>query len=138
MTNAQYLKKCANLFKKNKKLYLLHCVSSYPTSSINANINNITSIKELSKKYKNIIPGYSSHDLTQIGSSLAIGAGAKMIEKHVKLKTNDWAHFDQTALDVNLEFPQFVEYLRSAEKMLGNDKKIILDVEHHKYHYRKS
>ena len=102
---------------------MLHCVSSYPTSSINANINNINTIKELSKKYKNIIPGYSSHDLTRIGSSLAIGAGAKMIEKHVKLKTNDWGHFDQTALDVNLEFPQFVEYLRSAEKMLGNDKK---------------
>ncbi|MDA9733442.1 N-acetylneuraminate synthase family protein [Candidatus Pelagibacter sp.] len=138
MTNANYLKKCANLFKKNKKIYMLHCVSSYPTSSINANINNITSIKELSKKYKNIIPGYSSHDLTRIGSSLAIGAGARMIEKHVKLKTNDWAHFDQTALDVNLEFPQFVEYLRSAEKMLGSDKKTILDVEHHKYYYRKS
>jgi N-acetylneuraminate synthase len=138
MTNENYLKKCANLFKRNKKLYMLHCVSSYPTSSINANINNIVSIKELSKKYKNIIPGYSSHDLTRIGSSLAIGAGAKMIEKHVKLKTNDWGHFDQTALDVNLEFPQFVEYLRNAEKMLGSDKKNILDVEHHKYNYRKS
>ena len=61
-----------------------------------------------------------------------------MIEKHVKLKTNDWGHFDQTALDVNLEFPQFVEYLRNAEKMLGSDKKNILDVEHHKYNYRKS
>ena len=116
MTNSSYLEKCAKLLA-NSKLYMLHCVSSYPTSSINANINNINTIKELSK---NIIPGYSSHDLTRIGSSLAIERGAKMIEK---LKKNDWGHFDQTALDVNLEFPQFVEYLRSAEKMLGNDKK---------------
>jgi len=138
MTNNSYLTKCAKLFKKNKKLYILHCISSYPTSSINVNINNINTIKELSKKYKNIIPGYSSHDLTRIGSSLAIGAGAKMIEKHVKLKTNDWAHFDQTALDVNLEFPQYVEHLRCAEKMLGSVNKNVLEVEHHKYNYRKS
>ena len=138
MTSKSYLEKCAKLFNKNSKLYMLHCVSSYPTSSINTNINNINTIKKLSKKYQNIIPGYSSHDLTRIGSSLAIGAGAKMIEKHVKLKTNDWGHFDQTALDVNLEFPQYVEYLRSAEKMFGSDKKTILDVEHHKYNYRKS
>lgn len=138
MTNEAYLEKCAKLFSENSKLYMLHCVSSYPTSSMNTNINNINAIKELSKKYSNIIPGYSSHDLTRIGSSLAIGAGAKMIEKHVKLKTNDWAHFDQTALDVNLEFPQYVEYIRSAERMLGSYKKKILKVEHHKYSYRKS
>lgn len=138
MTNKNYLQKTAHLFKENKKIYMLHCVSSYPTSAINTNINNINYIKKLSLKYKNIVPGYSSHDLTRIGSSLAIGAGARMIEKHIKLKSNDWAHFDQTALDVNLEFPQFVEYLRSAEKMLGNEEKTILDVEHHKYYHRKS
>ena len=133
MTNEDYLLECAKLFKKNKKLYLLHCVSSYPTSPLDGNLAIINTIKNLSKKYKNIVPGYSSHDLTRTASAMSVALGAEMIEKHIKLSSNKWAHFDETALDVNYEFPSWVQYVRSSENILGTNKKKILKSEHHKY-----
>jgi sialic acid synthase SpsE len=133
MTNEDYLLECAKLFKNNKKLYLLHCVSSYPTSPFDGNLGIISIIKNLSLRYKNIIPGYSSHDLTKTASAMAVALGAQMIEKHIKVSSNAWAHFDETALDVNYEFPSWVQYVRSSEKILGNNIKKILKSEHHKY-----
>jgi sialic acid synthase SpsE len=138
MTKKNYLYKCAKLFKENKKLYLLHCVSSYPTTASDANISIINFIKDLSRKYKNIVPGYSSHDLTNTASALAIACGARLIEKHIKISSKKWAHFDETALDVNYEFPLWVDYIRSAEKLLGNQNKKIYKSEHHKYFFRKN
>jgi N-acetylneuraminate synthase len=138
MTNKNYFYKCARLFKENKKLYLLHCISSYPTTASDANISTVSFIKDLSKKYRNIVPGYSSHDLTKTGSALAIACGARLIEKHIKINTKKWAHFDETALDVNYEFPLWVDYVRSSEKLLGNHDKKIYKSEHHKYFFRKN
>jgi sialic acid synthase SpsE len=138
MTNDNFLSYCANLFKKNKKLYMLHCISSYPTSTAFTNIKNIQLIKNLKKKYKNIIPGYSSHDLADEVCAMAIACGAKMIEKHIKLGTKKWAHFDQTALDARFEFPYFVQNIRNYEKILGTGKKQISKVENHKYFFRKN
>lgn len=138
MTNKSYLSKCARLFKKNKKLYLMHCVSSYPTTSSDTNISVINYIKDLSLIYKNIVPGYSSHDLTRTGSAMAIACGAEILEKHIKINTKKWAHFDETALDVNYEFPLWVQHMRSSEKLLGNKIKKIYKSEHHKYFFRKN
>ena len=138
MTNENYLLKCAKLFKNNKKVYMMHCVSSYPTIPLDANLNVISVIKNLSFKYKNIVPGYSSHDLTKTASAMSLALGVEMVEKHIKVNTNDWAHFDETALDVNYEFPFWVQYIRSSENILGNKRKKIQKSEHHKYFFRKS
>jgi len=138
MTKKKYLLKCAKLFKNNKKLYLMHCVSSYPTASTDTNISVINYIKNLSLKYKNIVPGYSSHDLTEAASGLAIASGARILEKHIKISSEKFAHFDETALDVNYEFPSWVKYMRSAEKLLGNQDKNIYDSENHKYFFKKT
>lgn len=137
MTNENYLLECAKLFKNNKKLYLLHCVSSYPTSPLDANLKIISTIKNLSLRYRNIVPGYSSHDLTKTAAAMAVALGARMIEKHIKVSRNEWAHFDETALDVNYEFPSWVQYVRSSEKILGKGIKKILKSEHHKYPIKK-
>ena len=138
MTDQNYLLKCAKMFKKNKKLYLMHCVSSYPTMPLDANLDVIRTIKNLSLKYKNIIPGYSSHDLTRTASAMSVALGARILEKHIKISTNKWAHFDETALDVNYEFPSWVQYVRSSENILGNKIKKIQKSEHHKYSFRKN
>lgn len=138
MTKNNYLLKCAELFKNNKKLYLMHCVSSYPTMPLDANLGVINVIKNLSLKYKNIIPGYSSHDLTMTAGAMAVALGAKIIEKHIKVGSNTWAHFDETALDVDYEFPSWVQYVRSSENILGEEIKKINKSEHHKYSFRKN
>mgnify|MGYP001337424492 CR=1 FL=1 len=136
MTNQQYVNYIIKKFNKFQKLYLLHCVSAYPTSFFNMNLNIIDKYTKLSKKYKNIIPGYSSHDLGKIGSMLAVSKGAKMVEKHVKIGISDWMHFDDTAIDVNNELPEFVEDLNKVYVSLGSNKKKIYPTEHHKYDFK--
>jgi len=65
---------------------------------------------------------------------LAVAAGAKMVEKHVKLGNLDWIHFDGVALDLyNNELKNFVKDIRKAQLMCGTKHKSIHKAEHHKY-----
>ena len=65
---------------------------------------------------------------------LAVAAGARMVEKHVKLGNAEWAHFDSVAMDLESdEFARFVKDVRQAEKFVGREEKRIMDSEHHKY-----
>jgi len=70
--------------KKNgcKKIYLLYCVSSYPSKAIDFNLNNIETLK---KKF-NCSVGLSDHSLGSKIASLAVCKGAEIIEKHICLK----------------------------------------------------
>ncbi len=133
-TDIVYEKYILENFTNNKKMYMLHCLSSYPAPESEVNISVIKHYSELSKKYKNIIPGYSSHDIGSICSQLAVAGGAKMIEKHVKLGNVSWAHFDEVALDLaDNSFKNFVADIRRAEKIMGSEEKKIQTSEHHKY-----
>ena len=132
MTNQKYLDYILNLFKK-KKIVLMHAVSSYPTKFENMNLNIIKLYSELSKNNKNIIPGYSSHDIGDLGSMFAVTCGAKVIEKHVKIGVTNWMHFDDTAIDAKNELPLFINSLNKTYAALGDTKKKIYDFEHHKY-----
>ena len=98
------------------------------------NVAVVKHYADISRKFPNIIPGYSSHDDGWFGSTLAVASGAKMIEKHVKIGVTEWAHFDAVALDLSTnEFFNFVEKIRESEIILGNQLKQINDFEHHKY-----
>lgn len=133
-TNPSYEKFILKTFKSVKKIYLLQCTSAYPAPIKDLNISVVSHYRDLSKINKIIIPGYSSHDTGSLGSMLAIAAGARMIEKHVKLGSVSWSHFDEVALDLNNnEFKNFVMDLRKAEMILGEQKKKISSSEHHKY-----
>lgn len=137
-TNSRYEKFILDLFKNNKKIYLLHCTSAYPAPEAETNISIIRRYNNLSLIQKNIIPGYSSHDLGSLCSQLAVSCGAKMIEKHVKFGDVSWAHFDSVALDLaNDEFKNFVDDIRRTENIMGSDKKKIQPSENHKYWLKK-
>ena len=60
-----------------------------------------------------------------LGSMLAVAAGARMIEKHIKFGVTEWMHFDDTAIDVISELPSFVSDLIKVDKALGSEKKSI-------------
>lgn len=133
-TDESYEEYILNLFSRNSKVYLLQCTSAYPTSPADTNIGVIRHYVELKKIYKNVIAGYSSHDIGSICSMMAVSAGAKMIEKHVKIGSVDWAHFDEVAVDMeNGKFKQFVDDIRFAASIVGEEQKKIRDCEHHKY-----
>lgn len=137
-TDKDYESYLINRFSNMERLYLLQCVSSYPTKDEDCNVAVVRHYYNLAQKYPNIIPGYSSHDIGSTGCMLAVAAGAKMIEKHVKLGDNPWVHFDSVAIDLKNDFKKFVDDVRRAEMFCGSEEKKILKSEHHKYKVNKS
>lgn len=134
MTDAQYEKFVLENFSACSELYLLQCNSAYPTPLHDCNIAVVRHYYELSKKHSNIVPGYSSHDFGWKASALAVAAGAKMLEKHVKLGNTDWAHFDAVAVDLTTSaFKEYVDQIRDTEIILGSEEKKVNSSEHHKY-----
>lgn len=133
-TDHSYEEYVLKTFKKNSLIYLLHCISAYPTAMHDCNVAVVRHYAELAKQYPRVIPGYSSHDLGSFGSLLAVASGARMLEKHVKLGDVDWVHFDKVALDLKTdEFKRYVQDIRNAEVALGSPVKRVLPSEHHKY-----
>lgn len=104
-----------NLLKeKNKKIAMLHCVSSYPTEISKVNLSRIEYIKS---KY-GIITGFSDHTLGIDAAAASVHYGAKIIEKHFTLN-NGRKNFDhKISLDPN-QFKQMVKKIRNNEKMIG-------------------
>jgi len=136
-TDQTYEEYVLDTFKRNREIYMLQCTSAYPTPPDDCNVAVVRHYHELSRKVKNLRPGYSSHDYGSLGCMLAVAAGAKMLEKHVKYGDTEWAHFDAVALDLsNAEFSDFVADVRLAERITGSEIKVPSDIEHHKYWVR--
>jgi sialic acid synthase SpsE len=134
MTGFDYEQFVLEQFKNCKQLYLLQCNSAYPTPNEDCNVAVVRHYHELSLSNPRIVPGYSSHDFGWKASALAVAAGARMLEKHVKLGTTEWAHFDAVAVDLTTSaFAEYVREIRETELMLGSDSKKVNRSEHHKY-----
>ncbi|MBK6551063.1 MAG: N-acetylneuraminate synthase family protein [Flavobacteriales bacterium] len=133
-TEDEYLDHVMSTYGDGRVVYLLHCISAYPTPAANCNIAVVRRYNELANAKKEVIPGYSSHDLGSLGCMLAVASGARMLEKHVKLGDVDWVHFDKVAIDLEGdEFTRFIADVRRTEEMMGDGVKRVQDVEHHKY-----
>lgn len=133
-TEQEYVDYVLQTFSNNEIIYLLHCISAYPTPRQACNVAVVRSYQTISRQHPKIIPGYSSHDLGSLGCQLAVAAGARMLEKHVKLGDVEWVHFDKVAIDLSSdEFARLVHDIRAAEEMIGSEHKHVLDCEHHKY-----
>jgi N-acetylneuraminate synthase len=134
MTDAAYEEFVLSHFTRCESLYLLQCNSAYPTPPEDCNVGVVKHYHALSRHHRRIVPGYSSHDLGWRASALAVAAGARMVEKHVKLGNTEWAHFDAVAMDLSTpEFADYVNNIRESELMLGTGRKTVNRSEHHKY-----
>lgn len=134
MTDVSFENWVIETFKSVPRLYLMQANSAYPTPSNDCNVAVVRHYHDLSKAHSHIIPAYSSHDEGWFGSVLAVAAGARMVEKHVKFGNTEWAHFDAVALDLTTpDFRNYVTKLREAEVILGSEEKAIAPSEHHKY-----
>lgn len=134
MTDAHYENFVLDNFSKCSTLYLLQCNSAYPTPLHDCNVGVVRHYHELSLKHNRIVPGYSSHDFGWKASALAVAAGAKMLEKHVKLGNTEWAHFDAVAVDLTTPaFKEYVDNIRETEMIVGDTEKKVNASEHHKY-----
>ncbi len=125
MSSEKDVEKAVNIFKKHKcEFSLLHCVSTYPASEQDLNLNCINSLK---KKYKCEI-GYSGHENSVSPSILAYVLGATIIERHITLDRSMWGT-DQSASLSEEGMRKLSRTINKLPKMLGNGKKKILKEE---------
>ena len=122
MANLSEIKKTIQLLNKGrkKKIFLLHCVSSYPTKLENLNLNFM---KKLQNFFKCPV-GLSDHTEGEIASLTAVGLGARIIEKHITFNKNLSGPDHKASMTIN-EFKKLVSKIRLVEKVLGKDKKVI-------------
>jgi len=95
------------------RLALLHCISSYPASVEDLQLDVIRQLKE---KYPDVAVGYSGHespeDLDVVG--LAVAKGAQLFERHVGLPT------DTITLNAYSLNPEQVEgWIRAAQRAVA-------------------
>ena len=129
LANMKLVQKIYKILKKSKKIKfskrnfaLLHCVSSYPVPTAQA---NLLSIKYLKKRFKNISIGYSDHTIGMTACFVAASLGADVIEKHFTLD-NNFSKFRDHKLSLNpKDFKEMVKKIREIECLLGKKDKII-------------
>lgn len=109
-------------------IVLLHCVLSYPTKPINA---NLSVIKTLKKTFPDVRLGYSDHvppDDSMMTLATAYLLDAEVIEKHFTLDKslpgND--HYHAGAPE---DFKKAIENFRWIDTVLGNSEKVVLECE---------
>ncbi len=114
LTNLNKIDKKIKQISKKRNLALLHCITSYPIKDKEANLNSIHFLKN---KYDNII-GYSDHSKSIILPSIAVAAGAKIIEKHYMINKNDKC-VDSGVSISEKEFKEMIKQIRYTEDILG-------------------
>ncbi len=103
-----------------RELALLHCVTSYPAPDEDVNLRAMDRLRAL-------FPGpvgYSDHTPDHLAILLAVGRGAKIVEKHITILRNVPNAQDWKVSAGPEDFAQFVEEIRRVERMLGHGSKV--------------
>ena len=101
-----------------KDITILHCISSYPASLENVNMNVMITLKE---KFGYPV-GFSDHTIGTISSTTAVAMGASVIEKHVTMDKNLTGPDHQASSTIE-EFADLTKLIRVVEKIKGNSFK---------------
>ncbi|HSD13560.1 MAG TPA: N-acetylneuraminate synthase family protein, partial [Flavobacterium sp.] len=107
----------AVITKYHSQLSILHCVSQYPTHPDNLNLKTIT---YLQKNYGEYTIGFSDHTIGISAPVVAVGMGAKIIEKHITIDRNMKGTDQAGSLGPDGVF-RMVRDIRVAEKWLGTE-----------------
>jgi sialic acid synthase SpsE len=100
-------------------LALLHCVSSYPCSVADANLERVAMLR---RTYMTVPVGLSDHTLGPIAPIVATALGASIIEKHITLDRNHGGPDAAFSLDPQ-EFADMVRAVKDAWASLGTGER---------------
>lgn len=110
------------------QVYLMHCVSVYPTPS---DIRNIRMVDALRYNFYPNPVGLSDHSDSFISAVMAVTLGAVIIEKHFTLD-HDLPGWDHHISADPVEFEQLVDACHEAYQSCGPRHKILSDDEKQK------
>ena len=125
MHSIEEIKKVVDIFKKEKCPYeLMHTVSTYPMKVEDANLKMIYTLKKL----LNWNVGYSGHEVGRAVSVAAAAMGISSLERHITLDRTSYGSDQAASLEIS-GFGLLIDYVRTAEKAMGDGKKKILEEE---------
>ena len=107
-----------------ENLILMHCVSQYPAKAENINLR---AMNTLADRYGTLV-GYSGHELDTVLSAVAVGMGARVIERHFTLDRDMWGS-DHKASIIPVEMETLIKNIRLVEQALGSPEIRRLPVE---------
>ncbi|MBS6559184.1 MAG: N-acetylneuraminate synthase [Clostridiales bacterium] len=116
-----------NILKQsqNTSFTVLHCNTQYPTEPEDMNLRAMNKLKELAPDWN---VGLSDHSEGIIASLVAVGMGAKFIEKHFTLDKNMPGPDHKASITPN-ELRQLCAGIHKAERMLGSGLKKVTESE---------
>lgn len=121
------------IFKLAKSpLFLMHCVSSYPTPIDECNLRMINNLKNL----YNLPTGYSGHEIGYFPSIVATAMGAQLVERHYTLDKSMVGFDHKMSLNPD-ELTSMIKEIRQVNEVQGTGKKYVSETEwitRNKYH----
>ncbi len=122
MSSLKEISEAIQVIKKqrNYKIILLHCMSSYPSNHFDYNLRMMVKLKDRF----NLHVGLSDHSRGDDVAIAATALGAKVIEKHVKLKGDNKSHDSKFSMDTE-ELKFFCKKIKSVWETLGTDNFIL-------------
>ncbi len=101
--------------KQNAEIALLHCVPQYPTPIESSALGSIEYLKQVSGK----VIGFSDHTIGYKAASLAVAAGAEIVEKHFTMDKKREGPDHGFSADPD-EFLALVREIRETERIMGD------------------
>ena len=121
MSELKDINKAVKIFKQSKcDFVLMHCVSTYPCSDKDLNLNVIQTLRKIFK----CKIGYSGHESSVSPSIAAWFLGADYIERHITLDRTMFGT-DQSASLSEPGIRELTSILHKAPIMLGKETKTI-------------
>jgi sialic acid synthase SpsE len=105
-------------------LYLMHCISSYPTIDEDVNLRVINFLRD---RYSLPI-GYSGHEIDDLPTMISVAFGAQIIERHITI-SRQFEGFDHKLSLEESELKFLIEKIRRIRKIMGSTEKRLLDSE---------
>lgn len=103
--------------RHHSDIAILHCVSQYPTHPDNLNLRTIA---YLQRNYPQYTIGFSDHTIGIAAPPVAVGMGAKIIEKHITIDRNMKGTDQRGSLGPD-GVRRMVRDIRIAERWMGRD-----------------
>lgn len=103
---------------------LMHCNSSYPMVSIDANLRVIHALQG---RYHCKV-GYSGHEIGTLVSTCAVAMGATSVERHITLDKSMYGKEQRASVDP-LELWKLVKNIREADLIMGTGEKVLSESE---------
>jgi len=141
MTDLEEIDEVVSLCRGREQVYLMHCVSEYPTGPLLEQRGlkglahedvNMRMMDVLSQRYPWCITGYSDHTEGVLAPVVAVARGAGVVEKHITMDRSgplclfksgqQYMGTDHVLSLEPQELKQMVSMIRETEKILGSSE----------------